>query len=88
MKSIFAVPWIEIEYGWGEKPEGFRIYETLEECIKDTKLKSETGNYASGSGYFGPERPLRYFEVPDDFSRPLPKFMDDLKFKSDVVYIE
>lgn len=87
MNSLFAVPWIEVEYGWGDRPEGYRIYETLEECIADTRLKNETGNYKSGNGYFGPEVPLHYYEIPDDVPRPLPKFLDNLKFKSEPNYI-
>jgi len=30
--------------------------------IKDTKQKSENGNY--NGGYYGPERPLHYYKIP------------------------
>lgn len=85
MKTLYAVPWIEIEYGWGSRPEGYKVYETLEECVEETKLKSEDGGYESG--YFGPERPLCYYETLDEIQGPFPKFVDKIEFKSNPKYI-
>jgi hypothetical protein len=62
MNIIYAVPWIEVEYGWGDRPEGYKVFNTLEECITSTKESSNKGNY--NGGYFGPARPLGYYEVP------------------------
>ncbi len=87
MKTLFAVPWIEVEYGWGDRPEGFKVFDNLEECISSSKESSATGNYESGGGYFGPERPLHYYEIPDETPDGVevkyPTWMDKLKFKSD-----
>jgi hypothetical protein len=85
MKTLYAVPWIEVEYGWGSRPEGFMVYDNLDECIEQTKLKSEDGNY--DSGYFGPERPLGYYETPDEIEGPFPKFIDKINFKSTFKHI-
>ena len=80
MKVLYAVPWIEIEYGWGSRDEGYKVYDSLDECISNTKSRSEDGNYEDG--YFGPYRPLVYYETPDEISGPFPKFVNSLKFKS------
>lgn len=85
MKTLFAVPWIEVEYGWGDRPEGFKVFETEEECIKQTNLDSADGNY--DGGYFGPVRPLCYYKTPDEIEGPFPRFVKDLTFKSDLEYI-
>lgn len=82
MKTLYAVPWIEVEYGWGSRPEGFKVYDSLEKCIEDTKLDSEEGNYSTGGGYCGPERPPTYYETPDEIQGPFPCFVNELKFKS------
>jgi len=87
MKTLFAVPWIEIEYGWGDRPEGYKVFDNIDECIASTKESSANGNYKSGGGYFGPERPLHYFETPDEIEGPFPKFVDKIKFKSKSTYI-
>ena len=79
MEVLFAVPWIEVEFG--QRPEGFKVYDSLNECVEDTKVKSRTGCY--DGGYFGPERPLRYYETPDEISGQFPTFVNELKFKSE-----
>lgn len=86
MKTLFAVPWIEVEYGWGQRYEGYKLFETEEDCISTTKYDSENGNY--DGGYIGPERPLYYYKVPDSFNRPLPIFPKKLEFKSEPIYIK
>lgn len=80
MKTLYAVPWIEIEYGWGERPEGFKIFDDLEECINSTKESFDNGNYEGG--YIGPKKPLGYYLTPDEIEGPFPKFIKKLKFKS------
>lgn len=80
MKTLFAVPWIEVEYGWGDRPEGYKVFESEEECIKQTKEDSFKGNYEGG--YFGPVRPLYYYETPDEIEGTFPCFVKELKFKS------
>lgn len=64
MKVVYAVQWVEIEYGWGDRLEGYRLYLDKDECIKQTKKASANGNYECGGGYCGPERPLSYVEIP------------------------
>lgn len=92
MKTLFAVPWIEVEYGWGSRPEGYKVFDNLEECISSSKESSTTGNDERGNSYFGPERSLHYYEIPDetpdDTGRTFPIWMDKLKFKSDPIYIK
>ena len=85
MKTLFAVPWIEIEFGWGERYEGYKIFENLEDCIQTTKYDSDNGN---GKNYYiGPIRPLYYYEIADQIEEPYPIFVDTIKFKSDKIYI-
>jgi len=88
MKTLFAVQWIEIEYGWGERYEGYKVFDNLDECISSTKESSANGNYESGGGYFGPERPLHYYETPDEIEGKFPQFVDELKFKSNSISIK
>lgn len=64
MKVVYAVAYVEIEYGWGDRSEGYALYLDKEECIKQTKKASKNGNYEGGGGYYGPVRPLSYCEVP------------------------
>lgn len=84
-RVLYAVPWIEIEYGWGDRPEGFKVYDNLEDCIDDSRLKTGTGNYEGG--YFGPVRPLHYYETVDDIQGEFPLFVNNLKFKSNSINI-
>jgi hypothetical protein len=88
MKTLFAVPWIEVEYGWGERNEGYKIFDKIEECISSTKNDSETGNYSSGEGYFGPVRPLFYYEIADEIVGKFPTFVEKIEFKSNPHYIK
>ena len=74
MKTLFAVPWIEIEYGWGDRPEGYKIFNSLEECIEVSKDNAENGNYKSGGGYCGPELPLYYYETTDEIKEKITLF--------------
>ena len=62
MKTVFAVPWIEVESGWGERPEGYAIFEDRKTCVKKTKAASKRGVYKGG--YCGPNRPMVYYEIP------------------------
>jgi len=79
-KILFAVEWIEVEYGWGDRPEGYLVFDNLNKCIEDTKESSKTGNYEGG--YMGPVRPLGYYETTDLIEGPFPKFVKEIKFKS------
>lgn len=88
MKTLYAVEWIEVEYGWGSRPEGFKLFDNLDECIKSTKESSEKGNYEYGGGYFGPKRPLEYHILEDsDIKGPFPKFIDKINIKQNTVEI-
>lgn len=89
MKTLYAVEWIEVEYGWGNRPEGFQVFDNLDQCIEDTKRASDAGNYTGGNGYCGPVRPLAYREAPDDGTiTEFPCFVDKLHFKSDPISIQ
>lgn len=68
MKTVYAVPYIEIEFGWGSRPFGYKVYKDRELCMKETKEKSaQAGKEAQeGSDYYGPERPSMYYEIPAD----------------------
>lgn len=61
--TLYAVEWIEVEYGWGDRPEGYKIFKDLEFAKEETFEDSENGNYPSGSGYLGPVRPLTIYEI-------------------------
>lgn len=65
-ESAYIVPWLESEGGWGQRSEGYKIYLDLEFCKKDTKEASAKGYMPSCDTYYGPARPLRYFEIPLD----------------------
>lgn len=60
METVFVVPWIEVEFG--QRPEGWNVYLDEEHCKQDTRRASNLADYPGG--YYGPERPLHYFEVP------------------------
>jgi hypothetical protein len=85
MNILFAVPYLEIEYGWGERDYSYKVYDNLEECIKATKEASDTGNYEGG--YYGPQRPLHYYETPDEIEGTLPKHVESLTYSGKVIYI-
>lgn len=57
---IYAVCYIEVEFG--ERPEGWKLYVDLKKCIRETKRRSISGCYVGG--YYGPARPLHYYEIP------------------------
>ena len=62
MKTVFAVEWIEVEFG--QRPEGYKLFLDKGQCILDTKKASAVGAY--DGGYIGPVRPLCYVEIPYD----------------------
>lgn len=68
MKIVYAVDYIEVEFG--QRDEGTKLYTDLTRCIDETRKCSNSGNYSDGSGYFGPVRPLCYYEVPFDSLEP------------------
>jgi len=85
MKTLFAVPWIESEAGWGAKPVGYKVFDNLEECKNSTV---ESSNSSGGDYYIGPERPLHYYETPDEIEGPFPKFVGRIRFKGPAIYIK
>ena len=84
MKIKYAVPWIEVEYGWGDRPEGYKVFDDLDQCKIHTSKDSETGNYRGG--YMGPIRPLHYYETPDEINIELPGFVKNLTYKGNPMY--
>lgn len=86
MKVLFAVPYLEIEYGWGERDHDYKVYDNLEECIEATKKASANGNYPGG--YYGPERPLHYYETPDEIQGTFPQHVKKLNFTGQLIYIK
>jgi len=59
---VYGVPWIEVEFG--QRDEGWALFTNKEQCIKATIKASKDGPYSDGGGYLGPERPLRFYEIP------------------------
>ena len=59
---VYGVPYIEVDFG--QRDEGWSLYLDKAECIKNTKASSARGAYSGGGGYYGPERPLHYYEIP------------------------
>lgn len=72
---IYGVRWIEVEFG--ERDEGWSLFVDLKRCIRETKKYSKSGPYEGGGGYLGPERPLRYYEIP--LNGLTPNVIKDLK---------
>lgn len=68
MQVVYGVPWIEVEYGWGDRPEGWHLFLHKEQCINASKEASKEGG--SAGGYIGPIRPLTYTEIPLDSLEP------------------
>lgn len=64
VKVVCGVEWLESEAGWGRRPEGWKLFLDLDECLESTKLSSATG--CCDGGYIGPVRPLSYYEIPFD----------------------
>ena len=76
MKTVYAVRWLEVEFGWGDRPEGYKLFLNLDLCLKDTKACLVKGNYKGG--YCGPERPAFYVEVPfDSLEEKFQKALDE-----------
>ena len=59
-KIVYCVPWMEFEFG--TRKEGYKIFIDENECIETTKQDRENGIHEEG--YVGPMIPLRYFKVP------------------------
>ena len=70
MRVVYAVEWLEIDFG--QRPEGYILYNHLEQCKALTKNASARGPCGGdepgyrGPAYCGPARPLCYYEVPFD----------------------
>jgi len=62
MKVCYGTPYIEVEFG--QRDEGWMLYLTEKDCIASTKDASVKGVYSGGGGYYGPVRPLHYYEIP------------------------
>lgn len=56
---VYAVPWIESEFG--QRDEGYFIYTSREEARIMSEAAVARGTY--DGGYYGPEQPLRAYEV-------------------------
>ena len=59
-EHVYGVRWIEVEFG--QRDEGWALYVDLDECKESTKKASANG--VGEGGYYGPERPLKYYEIP------------------------
>lgn len=73
MIYTYCVPHIEVEFGWGSRPNGYEIFLDEKVCKSQT-LKSLAHAHArvmhNGECYFGPEMPARYYKVPFDCLEP------------------
>jgi len=85
MKTLYAVPWVDIEYGWSYNEDGYKIFDDIAECIKLTKQDSYNAN--SDGAYYGPMRPLHYIKTTDEIEGPYPTHVDDLKRENNKTYI-
>lgn len=56
---IYIVPQVISEIGYGVFDNGFKTYESLEECIFQIKLLNKQG--WDGDYYKGPKLPLGYY---------------------------
>ena len=86
MNILYIVPWVDVEFGWGSKPDGYRVYKNFDEMVTHTKESSKTG--LSNGGYYGPEKPLSYYEIPYDKQIAKKTFVDDVEFKSNIKFIK
>ncbi len=66
MRVAYFAQWIEVEFG--QRPEGGYCALSQEILEKKVKESSNCGGYPGG--YYGPERPLRLYEVPFDVLEP------------------
>lgn len=64
MKTVFGVPYIEVECGWGSRPWGWKLFPDIETAATQAALDSNEG--PSDGGYLGPERPIYIYEIPAD----------------------
>lgn len=63
MPIVFAQEWIESEAGWGIRPDGYRVYKTLEDAKLDTKKRLD-----EQKAYFDTTLGLNI--VPHEYIRP------------------
>lgn len=59
-KKYYAVPEIDVEFGWGSRPDGFYVYDDLEIMKEETKRRIKEGGYSEG--YIGPVKPPCFIE--------------------------
>lgn len=57
---LYGVKYIEVEFG--QRDEGWALYHDKLTMEKKTRFQSDIGTYEGG--YYGPERPLSYYEIP------------------------
>lgn len=62
MKIVYGTPYIEVEFG--QRDEGWLLSNDVDQHIERIKNASSRGSY--GDGYYGPIRPLFYYEIPLD----------------------
>ncbi len=62
MRTVYYAQIIEVEFG--QRPEGCIVALDVELLKRTIKKLSDEGAYADGGGYYGPERPLGYYECP------------------------
>lgn len=64
MKVIYAVAWLQSEAGWGQSPEGYKLFVDLERCKEVTLEDAAQRGLGDPYFYVGPVKPLRCVEVP------------------------
>ena len=82
MKVIFFVDWEEVEFGWGNRPDGFSLHLTPEAAEEYKKLHYEKNEYYI---WFGHDVGFR--SIPDSAYATLERLInetdDKLGVKSD-----
>jgi len=76
MKVIFYIDWTEVEFGWGDRPDGFSIHLTPETAEEYKRINTINGEYHR---WFGSE--VGFKSVPDNIYTKLEKLINETNGK-------
>jgi hypothetical protein len=65
-RVIWVMAWTEIEPGWGERPDGITIYDSVESCLQHIKKVQEVRTKERYAEYSMPDwsKPKRVYIEP------------------------